>query len=376
MKKKLTLVLVATTAYTINVFMLNNIKKLSKHYNLLIICNNALSLKKLLPKNIGLIDINFKRQPSPIIDLITFLKLLFLLVKNKPDLTISISPKAGFITALSSFISRVPYRIHWFTGQAWVTKKGFIRNFYKILDRIIFNLSHHVLVDSHSQRKFLLFNNIISKNRSTVLLKGSVGGVNIKKFKYKISNRKYLRKKLNISKDIFTFLYLGRINKDKGIIELIEAFARVERIYKAARLVLVGPMEDFYINKLIKNYKKVIYAGETLTPQKWFSLGDIFCFPSHREGFGSVVIEAGSCNLATLGSNIYGINDAIVENETGFLHKVGSIRDIKKKMLFVIKNKKMLKKFGLKSRLRVEKDFDENLISEKLLEFIQSIIKN
>ena len=73
MKKKLTLVLVATTAYTINAFMLNNIKKLSKHYNLLIFCNNALSLKKLLPKNIVLNDINFKRQPSPIIDLITFL---------------------------------------------------------------------------------------------------------------------------------------------------------------------------------------------------------------------------------------------------------------------------------------------------------------
>ncbi len=376
MKKKLTLVLVATTAYTINVFMLNNIKKLSKHYNLLIFCNNALSLKKLLPKNIVLNDINFKRQPSPIIDLITFLKLLSLLIKNKPDLTISISPKAGLITALSSFISRVPYRIHWFTGQVWVTKKGFIRNFYKILDRIIFNLCHHVLVDSHSQRKFLLLNNIISKNRSTVLLKGSVGGVNIKKFKYKITNRKYLRKKLKISKDIFTFLYLGRINKDKGIIELIEAFTRVERIYKAVRLVLVGPMEDFYINELIKNYKKVLYAGETSTPQKWFSLGDIFCLPSHREGFGVVVIEAGSCNLATLGSNIYGINDAIVEDETGFLHKVGSISDIKKKMLFVIKNKKMLKKFGQKSRLRVEKNFDENLISEKLLEFIQSIIKN
>lgn len=376
MKKKLTLVMVATTAYTINVFMLNNIKKLSKHYNLLIVCNNALSLKKLLPKNILLNDINFKRKPDPIIDLVTFFKLLCLLIKNKPHLTISISPKAGFITAVTSFISRVPNRIHWFTGQVWVSKKGIIRNFYKILDRIISNLSHHVLIDSHSQRKFLLLNNIISKNKSTVLLRGSVGGVNTKKFKYKISNRKYLRKKLKISKDIFTFLYLGRINKDKGIIELIEAFIRVEKIYKTVRLVLVGPMEDFYINNLIKKYKKVIYAGKTLTPEKWFSLGDIFCLPSHREGFGAVIIEAGSCNLPALGSNIYGINDAIVENETGFFHKVGSISDIKKKMLFVIKNKKMLKKFGKKSRLRIEKEFDENLISEKLLEFIQSRFKN
>ncbi len=376
MKKRLTIVLVATTAHTINAFMLNNIKKLSKHYNLLIFCNNVLTLKKLLPEDVLLYDINFKRKPNLIIDLITFLKLLWLLIKNKPHLTISISPKAGFITAISSFISRVPHRIHWFTGQVWVKKKGFIRKFYKFLDHIIFNISHHVLVDSHSQRKFLLLNNIISKNRSTVLLNGSVGGVNIKKFKYKISNRNNLRKKLKISKDIFTFLYLGRINRDKGIIELIEAFTRVEKIYKPVRLVLVGPIEDFYINNLIKNHRKVIHAGETLTPQKWYSLGDMFCLPSHREGFGAVVIEAGSCNLPSLGSNIYGIKDAIIENETGFLHKVGCISDIKKKMLFIIKNKKMLKKFGQKSRLRVEKEFEENLISEKLLEFVHSIFKN
>ena len=376
MKKKLTLVFVATTAQTINAFMLNNIKKLSKHYNLLIYCNDALSLKKILPKNVLLGDINFKRKPNLIIDLVTFLKLLFLLIKNKPDLTISISPKAGFITAVSAFISRVPYRIHWFTGQVWVTKKGFIRNFYKILDRTIFNFSHHVLVDSHSQRKFLVVNNIITKKRSTVLLNGSVGGVNIKKFKYKNSDRKLLRNKLQITKDTFVFLYLGRINKDKGIIELIKAFTKVEKMHKAVRLVLIGPMEDNSINKIVKNYKKVVYVGETLTPQKWFSMGDIFCLPSHREGFGAVVIEAGSCNLPTLGSNIYGISDAIVENETGFLHKVGSISDIKNKMLFILKNKKNLSRYGQKSRKRVEESFNENLISEKLLEFIHSIIKN
>ena len=100
--------------------------------------------------------------------------------------------------------------------------------------------------------------------------------------------------------------------------------------------------------------------------------GDIFCLPSHREGFGAVIIEAASCNLSALGSKIYGISDAIVEKETGFLHKVGSISDIKRKMVFILKNKKMIKKYAHNSRKRVEKDFDQNLISEKLLKFIQS----
>ena len=103
-------------------------------------------------------------------------------------------------------------------------------------------------------------------------------------------------------------------------------------------------------------------------------MADILCLPSYREGFGSVVIEAGSCNLPTLGSNIYGITDAIVKNQTGFLHKVGSISDIKKKMLLVIKNRKLLKKYGQRARKRVEKKFEEKLISEKFLEFIKSRI--
>ena len=369
MKKKQTIAIVATTDFTIKSFMIGNIKKLSNHYNLIIYCNNAVSLKKIIPKNILLININFKRNPNLIIDFYTLCKLVYFLIKNKPDLTISISPKAGLITALSSYIARVSYRIHWFTGQLWVTKKGLSHFFYKILDRIIFNLSHHVLVDSISQKKFLILNNIISKKKSTVLHYGSVGGVDVKKFKFRKVDRIFLRKKLQISNKDFTFLYLGRINKDKGVIDLINAFEKIEENYKPF-LVIIGPIEDIYIKEYMKKNKRIIYAGETLAPEKWFSLADILCLPSYREGFGSVVIEAGSCGVPTLGSNIYGIIDAIKKNQTGFLHKAGNIIDIKEKMLFVIKNKKLIKKYGKNARKRVKKNFDENVISQKFLEFI------
>ena len=288
-------------------------------------------------------------------------------------MTISISPKAGFITALSSFIARISFRIHWFTGQIWVTKKGFLRFFYKFIDKIIFNFSNFVLVDSESQKQFLILNNIITNDKSTVLLNGSVGGVNIKKFKYKKTNRNFLRKKLNISEDDFVFLYLGRINKDKGIIDIIKAFEKLEEFYKAF-LVLVGPIEELNLKNQIKKNKKVIYVGKTKTPERWFPLADILCLPSYREGFGSVVIEAGSCNVPALGSKIYGIIDAIKENETGLLHKVGNIGDIKKKMIFVIRNKKLLKYYGKNARKRAEKSYEENLVGQEFLEFINSKI--
>jgi glycosyltransferase involved in cell wall biosynthesis len=373
MKQKLTIVLVSTTAFTIGAFMLCHIKKLSNYYDLLIFCHNATSLKKKVPNNVSLINLNFHRKPNLIIDLKTFLILTYLLIKNKPSLTISLSPKTGFLTAISSFITRVPYRIHWFTGQVWITKKGLARKFYKIIDKIIFNLSLHVLVDSHSQRKFLISNNIISKKKSSVLLNGSVGGVNIKKFKFSNLNRISKRAKFNISTNDFVFLYLGRINRDKGIIDIIEAFHGIQDLHKAF-LLLVGPIEDKSIKNLIKNNKKIIYVGKTSTPEEWFSVADIFCLPSYREGFGSTIIEAGSCNLPTLGSNIYGINDAIIKNKTGFFHKPGNVNDIKKKMLFVLKNRNLLKIWGQKAKKRVELNFDENLLTKKLLEFFQSKI--
>tara|TARA_B100000989_G_scaffold145077_1_gene108087 strand:- start:6886 stop:8010 length:1125 start_codon:yes stop_codon:yes gene_type:complete len=373
MKKKIKIALIATSDFTFKSFMLTNIKRLSKDFNLLICCNNALSIKKFIPKNVSLNNINFVRKPNLLIDIVSFFSLLYFFLKNKPYLTISLTPKAGFLTALASFIARVSYRIHWFTGQLWVTKKGLTRVFYKILDKVIFLLSHHVLVDSNSQKKFLISTGIIRKQKSTVLLNGSVGGVNIKKFKYSNKERNIFRKKLKIRKNDFIFLYLGRINRDKGIIELIKAFKKIDKFYKVF-LILVGPIEENFIKNYIKQNKKVIYAGKTNNPEKWFSVGDIICLPSFREGFGSVIIEAGACNLPALGSNIYGISDAIEQNKTGILHKVGNVNDIKNKMLFAIKNKKLLKKYGQRARKRVKKKFEENLLSQHFLEFINSRI--
>ena len=369
MKQKLKILFVSTTVFTINAFMLGHIKKLSKYYNILIFCKDAKLLKKKVPNNVHLSNLNFCRKLNVLIDLKIFFLLTYLLIKNKPFLSISITPKAGFLTALSSFITRVPCRIHWFTGQVWITKKGLVREFYKILDKLIFNLSLHVLVDSPSQKKFLISNNIISKNKSSVLLNGSVSGVNIKKFIFKNSTRISTRKKFKISKNDFVFLYLGRINKDKGIIDLIGAFKKIQELQDVF-LFLVGPVEDNNIMHLIKDNKKIIYIDKTSSPEKWYSVADIFCLPSYREGFGSTIIEAASCNLPTLGSNIYGIKDAIIKNQTGFFHKAGCVTDIKKKMLFVMKNKNLLKAFGQKARRRVEMNFDEDLLAKKLFEFI------
>ena len=131
MNKKLKIVLIANTFNFFNTFMLNHIKQLSKKYNLFICCNDADKLKKKIPNNVSLLNINFKRNISLFSDLVTFLFTLFFLLKTRPNISISFTPKIGFFVSLASFFIRTPIRIHWFTGQIWAQRKGFIRLFYR-----------------------------------------------------------------------------------------------------------------------------------------------------------------------------------------------------------------------------------------------------
>ncbi len=369
MNKNSKIFLIANTPNFFSNFMLNHIKKLNKKYKLFIFCNDAHNLKKSIPGEVSLNNINFKRGLNVLYDVKAFFVTLFFFIKIKPNISISFTPKIGLIVAVASFIARTPKRIHWFTGQIWETKTGFLKHFYKFIDKIIFYLSHKLLVDSISQRKFLIKEKVVSLNKSTVIHKGSVGGVDTKKFIFNKKKRNQMRNNYLIPNDTFIFLYLGRINKEKGIIELIKAFKKIEK-NKKVLLIFVGAIEDKEIIYHFKNNKKILNFKYTKNPQDWFSMADILCLPSYREGFGTVVIEAGSSGIPSLCSKIYGLYDAIIENKTGFFHKSRSIDDIKNKMLYVIKNKKLTKEYGKMARKRVIQDFEQSLVSKKFLKFI------
>ena len=207
MNKKIKIVLIANTANFFKSFMLYHIEQLSIKYELIILCNDADKLKKVIPSNVSLKNIKFKRGLNFFNDMISFFVTLFFYLKIRPNLSISFTPKIGFIVSIVSFFTRTKYRIHWYTGQIWVNKKGLSRFFFKFIDKFIFLFSSKVLIDSPGQRKFLLKEKIILKEKSIVIHKGSVGGVDIKKFKFDRKKRIKLRKKYSISDNCFVFLY-------------------------------------------------------------------------------------------------------------------------------------------------------------------------
>ena len=365
--------IVATVPSMIRIYLSNHIRILSKHYEITVFTNLNKNKKLLdnLPKKVRKCHVPFRRNISIFYDIITLIILVIKFKKEEFNISYSISPKGGFLSSISSFFVGTPVRIHTFTGQVWKTKKGVLKMILIKIDKLISYCSTALIIDSKSQKNFLLKKNIIDKEKSVVLGHGSISGVDLKKFKPSNKSRNEIRKKYNISKNNVIFLYLGRINRDKGLEELVRAFENL-RSNKKIVLWIVGNDEE-NLKKMIMDKQNIRFFPFTNTPEKFMQAADVFCLPSKREGFGTSVIEAGACSTTSIGSNIYGITDSIVNGKTGLLHKLNNVRDIANKMNKLANNHKLRKHMGIEARKRVINKFDQNHASLNLLNYIKKL---
>jgi glycosyltransferase involved in cell wall biosynthesis len=360
--------LITSSPMTVKAFLLPFINELIKDNEVHVIANwTNVEEERLLPDGVIVHCLNLERSPNPLKDLGSLVKLIQLLKKGKYDITHTFTPKAGLIGQLASYISRVKNRYHTFTGQVWATKTGWVRMILKRLDKLTGSLTTYALVDSPSQQQFLLDNNVIRPGKSTVLGLGSISGVNLRKFKFSDEKRLTLRAKLGLDEDDFVILYAGRLKVDKGIPELISAFDMIST-NKKCYLVVVGADEDNLL-PLLKSRSNVLFCGFTDDITSYFSMADLLCLPSHREGFGNVIIEAAACKLPALASNIYGLSDAIENKKSGLLHRVNDPYDIVENLKKLINDKALLLTLGEGAFIRVSTYFTEEHIVEEFIKF-------
>ena len=378
--------LVATVPMPLVVFMGPHIRALSQHYDITIVTNgnagslgDADSLTPLLGEQVSYQNLQIAREVSVFTDLLVLIVLWRLFRREKFQVVHSITPKAGLLTMIAGLLAGMPVRIHWFTGQVWVTRKGPGRWLLKTLDRLLAACATHLLADSPSQSKFLVREGVVHPIQMTVLRQGSVCGVDTTRFQPNTVSRSKIRANLGITDTAVVALYLGRLNSDKGIPELASAFLLAAQQCADLHLLLVGPdeagMQALVAHTLSIVADRVHFIGFTKEPEAFMAAADFFVLPSHREGFGSSVIEAAACGIPTIGSRIYGLTDAIVDGETGLLVPVGDISGIADAMIRLAMEQDFRLTLGEQALARVKRDFKQEMLTDALLDFYASCLK-
>lgn len=361
---------VITNAITVNSFFIDHLNFLKKKFSITLITNQSnLKSSKLL--KIKIIDIPFSRKINLLNDIISFFKLFIFFYKNKFNLTVSVTPKAGFFVTFIAFLLNYKF-IHYFTGQHWITKK-YTKFFFKFLDQVTSYKANIILCDGNEQKKFLIKNNIVKKNKIKVLGNGSISGVDTNIYNRNIKLRINLRKKLKIPLYSIVLLFLGRLNKDKGIEILLDSFNQLN-VKKKVVLLLVGPDELKLRNKKINN-KNIFIFPKYYDPKKFFNISDIFINPSFREGFGLSVIEASSYKLPIICSNIYGLKNSFIKNKTGLDFKSGNSQELTKQLSKLISNRKLRSIMGKNGRIFVQKKFEKKLVISNFYSFLKKFLK-
>lgn len=333
---------ITTVSFTMDAFILDFAKYLKEQedYDITLMCNPDPTFELKVPLNIKFIPMKVKRGLD--FNLISNIYKYFKVFKNeKFDLIQYCTPNAALYSSLGGFFAGINNRLYTQWGIYYVGQTGIKRKIFKLMEKLTCKFSTIIEPDSKSNLKFSVLEGLYPEYKARLIGSGSSRGVNLSKFDFKKRNdfRKEIRDSLNLN-DEFIFGYLGRINKDKGINELLYAFKDLNR---DAKLILVGPNEN--VNELDEdiynwslNNKNIIYLPNTNEPYKYFSAFDVNVLPSYREGMPSAMLETMAMKTLIIASDINGINDVIEDNITGFLTQPRNFIDLKEKMQYAYDN--------------------------------------
>lgn len=370
---------VTAAPLTLRAFMRNHLLRLSETYEVSAVADfTPEDLSGDWLPGVGLTAVPIARQISPGADL----RALFTLIRHfrtgRFDVVHSVTPKAGLLAMSAARFAGIPHRIHCFTGQVWATRQGLGRRLLKGADRLIAANANHVLTDSHSQRHFLQDEGVIRKGHADVLGHGSISGVDLERFHPDDATRARIRDELGIPHQACLLLFVGRLNRDKGVLDLARAFARLSRSNGTVWLAMVGPDEagvgvqfEELCGEAINRVRRIAY---TPAPEHYMAAADIFVLPSYREGFGSVVIEAAACGLPAVASRIYGLTDAVEEGATGLLHPPGETEALHDHLEHLCADETQRRLMGEKARARAISNFSMESVTADLLGYYETIL--
>ena len=333
--------------------------------------------------------ITMSRKITPFQDLKSLWEMWNFLRKEKPQIVHTHTPKAGIIGMLAARLAGVPHRLHTVAGLPLMEATGTKRKILNFVEKLTYSSATRVYPNSKGLYDFILQNNFTQSNKLKIIANGSSNGINTTFFSLaQVSEieRVTLREKLNIQPDDFVFVFVGRIVSDKGINELIKAFSELQTAENneltGIKLLLVGglesdldPLNPETLAEINQN-KDIISAGFQQDVRPFFAISDALAFPSYREGFPNVVMQAGAMGLPSIVSDINGCNEIIIEGEKGLIIPSKNVEKLKEKMLTLAKDKNLYTKLKGNSRRMIENRYEQSVVWNALLEEYEGLLQS
>jgi glycosyltransferase involved in cell wall biosynthesis len=371
---------VTASPLTLRAFMRNHLLSLAVHYDITAVADFAQEdLSGDWLPGVRLVPLKIERQISLSADLRALLELQRLFRKESFDVVHSVTPKAGLLAMTAGRLAGVPHRIHCFTGQVWVTHRGFWRMLLKTADKIVAVNANHLLTDSFSQRSFLENERVVRRGLTDVIGSGSISGVDIDHFRPDEKLRDLFRAKLGVPPKAILLMFAGRLNRDKGVLDLARAFSELSHIHPVIWLLVVGRDEGDISHEFGQlcgvALSRVLRVDYLPTLMHAMVAADILVLPSYREGFGTVVIEAAACGVPSVVSRIYGLTDAVQENVTGLMHPPGDVKALIDCLQILCSDAILRRTMGKAALGRARANFSMHTVTASLVAYYDGLLK-
>nr|WP_321246384.1 glycosyltransferase family 4 protein [uncultured Psychroserpens sp.] len=374
------IVRVTTIADSLKSLLKGQLRFINQYYEVIGVSSEGDALKDVRDnEGIRTEVVEMKRTITPINDLKAVYRLYKILKKEQPHIVHTHTPKAGVIGMLAAKLAGIKHRFHTVAGMPLLVATGPKRILLNYAEKLTYKCATKVFPNSFGLKDIILKEKFTTKKKLDVIGKGSSNGIDIDHFNntmLKETDLNELRQKLHIDKQ-FVYTYVGRLVTDKGINELVAAFDIISKKHNA-KLILVGWRESELdpllpeTEKALKQNQHIIEVGYQSDVRPYFAIADVLVFPSYREGFPNVVLQAGAMQVPSIVTNINGCNEIIKEGENGLIIPVKDVDALIASMEHIIKNQDIHQMMRTKSRQIIVDNYKHTYIWDELLKEYQA----
>ncbi len=374
------IVRVTTIADSLKDLLEGQLRFMNQHYEVIGVSGDGDSLRAVRAnEGVRTEVVEMTRTISPIKDLKAVYQLYKILKKEKPHIVHTHTPKAGTIGMLAAKLAGVKHRFHTVAGMPLLVVNGPKRFLLNIVEKFTYACATKVFPNSFGLKEIIISEGFTTKSKLKVIGKGSSNGIDIDYFdrnRFSKDEQNKLKRELEI-KDEFVFTFVGRLVSDKGVNELVTAFDSINKDYNA-KLVLVGWREEQLdpllqeTETIIQKNSNIIEVGYQPDVRPFYTIADALVFPSYREGFPNVVLQAGAMHVPSIVSDINGCNEIIRNGENGIIIPVKDVNAIETAMKHFINTPEEVQDMKTKSRQIIVDNYRHEYIWEALLKEYQN----